>query len=626
MPALTDMTDHSATPGDGCDEAARLAALRDHEILDTPPEEQFDDLVRLAAQVCGTPIAAISLVDEHRQWFKAITGLDVTETPREVAFCAHTVLQADLMTVPNAEADARFADNPLVTGDPGIRFYAGIPLVTEDGHALGSLCVIDRTVRTLTPEQEATLRLLASQAVSHLKAARRLAERERLAAQKERLAAIIENSDDAIYSKTLDGTLTSWNGGAERLYGYSAEEVLGAYVGILVPHDRQEELSRIMAAVRRGDTIAPLETVRQTRAGTRVDVSLRVSSIKDAAGTVLGAFMIARDVTERKRVEEALAKSQARMAEAQRVAKIGSWEYDIALGQITWSRELFRLVGRDEALGEPDYGAYLAQYHPEDAATLAALVSRAIAHGENYEIDLRLADGSKGRPPQWRHTVGRVAWGEDGQVVRLSGTVADITERKQDEERLRAYAVVLEFQKNELEKANAALEELATTDGLTGLSNHRAFQERLAEEVGRAARYGTPLSVILLDVDHFKQYNDAFGHPVGDEVLKAVARVLGQNAREADIVARYGGEEFVLILPQTNLDGAAQIAERLRAAVEGHEWPKRAVTASFGVADLRLGEQSGTNLIARADGALYESKRTGRNRVTWDMVAPLPVP
>ena len=122
MPALTDMTDHSATPGDGCDEAARLAALRDHEILDTPPEEQFDDLVRLAAQVCGTPIAAISLVDEHRQWFKAITGLDVTETPREVAFCAHTILQADLMTVPNAEADARFADNPLVTVIRGFDF------------------------------------------------------------------------------------------------------------------------------------------------------------------------------------------------------------------------------------------------------------------------------------------------------------------------------------------------------------------------------------------------------------------------------------------------------------------------------------------------------------------------
>jgi diguanylate cyclase (GGDEF)-like protein len=191
----------------------------------------------------------------------------------------------------------------------------------------------------------------------------------------------------------------------------------------------------------------------------------------------------------------------------------------------------------------------------------------------------------------------------------------DLTERKRAEEQIRDHAVVLEFQKRELERANAELASLAITDGLTGLKNHRACQERLAEEVGRAARNGTPLSLVLLDVDHFKQLNDTHGHPEGDAVLKAVARILQGCTRDTDIVARYGGEEFVLILPQTDR-AAAAAAERTRSAVEDHPWPVRPVTASFGVAVLRLRAESGTDLIARADAAMYQSKREGRNRVT----------
>ncbi|MDC0711086.1 GAF domain-containing sensor histidine kinase [Stigmatella sp. ncwal1] len=149
-------------------EEARLEALASHGILDTPPEQGFDDLTRLASQLCGTPVALVSLLDQGRQWFKARVGVDATETPRDFAFCAHAILQDELFVVPDAHLDERFQDNPLVVGEPHVRFYAGTPLKTVSGHNLGTLCVIDHVPRELKPEQAEALRLLGRQVESQL--------------------------------------------------------------------------------------------------------------------------------------------------------------------------------------------------------------------------------------------------------------------------------------------------------------------------------------------------------------------------------------------------------------------------------------------------------------------------
>lgn len=154
-------------------EAERLAALRRYRVLDTPPEQVFNELVFLARTICGTPIALITLVDADRQWFKARLGLDAVETPRSVAFCTHAILGHDLMVVPDAQRDARFRNNPLVTSPPFIRFYAGAPLRTPDDLALGTLCVIDRVPRVLSGEQKHALKSLGEIVVEQLEARRR---------------------------------------------------------------------------------------------------------------------------------------------------------------------------------------------------------------------------------------------------------------------------------------------------------------------------------------------------------------------------------------------------------------------------------------------------------------------
>ena len=208
-------------------ESRRLAALRRYEVLDTPAESDFDDIVVLAAQLCRVPIALISLVDSDRQWFKARVGLDVCETARDQSFCAHAMHSDEIMQVPDARLDPRFRDNPLVTGDPHIVFYAGAPLITPSGEALGSICVIDHEPRLLTPAEAHGLRTLARHVVAQFEL-RRYAKG--LDAANERLRDADRVKDEFISRVTheLRTPLTSINGYLEMLGDDLAAEGTGA--------------------------------------------------------------------------------------------------------------------------------------------------------------------------------------------------------------------------------------------------------------------------------------------------------------------------------------------------------------------------------------------------------------
>jgi GAF domain-containing protein len=166
-------------------EAERLATLRAYQILDTPPDAELNLITTLASRICSTPIALVSLVDEHRQWFKSKVGLSMAETDRNAAFCSHAILQQDVMEIGDAKADQRFADNPLVTEAPFIRFYAGAPLVAENGCALGTVCVLDYSPRTLTGEQRSSLSMLGELAMGILNFRKKLREISKIAFERE---------------------------------------------------------------------------------------------------------------------------------------------------------------------------------------------------------------------------------------------------------------------------------------------------------------------------------------------------------------------------------------------------------------------------------------------------------
>jgi GAF domain-containing protein len=219
-------------------EAHRLAVLRSYGILDTDSDQVLDDLTLLAAQICGTPIALVSLLDEHRQWFASKVGLSTIETPRDIAFCERVLQRDGMLIVPDATQDKRFAENPSVTGEPGIRFYAGAPLRSPEGSILGTLCVIDRVPRGLTPAQEKSLEALARQVMFQFEFRRRACE---LAEAEGLLRAIFDTEPDSVMLLGHDCVVHMMNrAGLAMLEAENLEALSGkCFSEFVVPQHRQ---------------------------------------------------------------------------------------------------------------------------------------------------------------------------------------------------------------------------------------------------------------------------------------------------------------------------------------------------------------------------------------------------
>ncbi len=296
-------------PPEPADEAARLAALRDLGVLDTPPEPRFDRITGLASRLFDVPMCLVSLVDEQRQWFKSRVGVDVAETPREVAFCGHTILGDGPMVVPDAQQDSRFADNPLVSHEPSIRFYAGQPLRDGSGHAVGTLCILDTDTRQLSERELELLGELGRLVELELTSMSAEAANASARAQSEWLTLVTESVADGLVTISKDGTIVGVNAAAERMFGYDREELVGRSVLALVP----EHLRAASVGMLTNDADAlHLSVPRAAEARRKDGSSFPVEVAINPARMDGELFYISRvtDETERRRAETAQQESE----------------------------------------------------------------------------------------------------------------------------------------------------------------------------------------------------------------------------------------------------------------------------------------------------------------------------
>jgi diguanylate cyclase (GGDEF)-like protein/PAS domain S-box-containing protein len=306
--------------------------------------------------------------------------------------------------------------------------------------------------------------------------------------------------------------------------------------------------------------------------------------------------------------------SRAWLLMGEEMAQVGHWRIGLPDRVLFWSDEIYRIHGLTKQDYAPSFETAVDAFHPDDRAMILAAVERAVAERVGYEWEARLV-----RPDgQIRNVLSRgiIQCDEAGTLTGIFGVFKDITEQKATEATLRRANLAAE-------QANGVLRDLALLDPLTGLPNRRRFDMAWESETKRAAREGTALALIMIDLDHFKTYNDQYGHPAGDECLRKVAAAIAAVPhRPGDLTARYGGEEFVVLMPNTDTAGAALVAARIVAAVAALQLPHLAnptgvVTVSCGAAACAPPERYSCSapLIEAADRALYKAKAAGRNRV-----------
>jgi len=425
-------------------EEERLAVLRRYAILDTPPERDFDDLARLASELLQAPIAAVSLIDAGRQWFKAEIGLGLPEIPLGPSICARAMLRPEEMVVPDLRADPRFAENPFVAAGPGLRFYAGEVLLSPEGLPLGTLCVLDTVPREdgLTEGQRFALRTLARQVTSLMALRRAVAERDAaLATQREEAALsrqVVDSPlDYAIVATDLEGRVSRWNAGAEALFGWSEAEMLGQALGrLFTPEDRaagRVEARRALA-LREGRADEARWSLRKD--GGRFWANGVMTPLRDGAGRAVGFVKVVRDLTAQHRADAAVAAVNERYRLAARATNDAIWDWDLRSDTVQWNEALAVTHRWPAERVEPTGAWWLAQIHPEDRARVERGIHAVIdGTGTSWteEYRFRRGDGSDARVLDR----GYVIRDEAGAPARMIGAMLDLTERERTEAALR---------------------------------------------------------------------------------------------------------------------------------------------------------------------------------------------
>lgn len=627
-------------------EAGRLKLLHALEVLDTAAEPVFDRLTRLLSSTLGMPIALISLIDSDRQWFKSRVGLDVRQTPRDISFCTIAIEQEHTMVVQDALNDPRFSSNPLVTSTPHIRFYAGAPIRSIEGYALGTLCAIDSKARVFTDEARQILEdfaglvsrefqmreaaLLSRSHITHSAAA--------FAASEARLKTAFALAPTGIAAVAGNGRFLSLNSAFCSIVGYEADELMTlSFQDITHPDDLDSDLNLLRQLTHGEIDRYQLEKRYRHKDGTSVWVDLHVAKLLSVNGDLEYYIATVQNIQRRKeteaslqalrhgleqRVEERTAELlranemlshtmlqrlqadrdlRQREAELSAVLEHASDAYvsiDESGAIRAWNRMAETTFGwsRDEALGQ-SFEKLVIPAAMREAHLAGWRRYRSTGDDEalrqRLEISALRRDGT-GFPVEVRISPVEI----DGHRF-FSVFLHDITERKAMAERR---------------------EKEALTDTLTGLPNRRSLLEYLPNAMARARRTGVPLGVLFLDLDGFKAVNDTFGHEIGDLLLQIVAEKLKTCLRETDAVFRLAGDEFTAVVEGQfgGTQDAEQLAQKLIQLIN-EPVPIGAATVqvgvSIGIAVFRRDDpRTATQLLREADSRMYEAKQAGKGR------------
>ncbi len=470
-------------------EAERLQALTGYDVLDSEPEAAFDSLTRAAAAVCGAPMSAISLVDAERQWFKARVGLEVSETPRDVSFCARAMHGKALFVVPDTHRDPRFKDNRLVTGEPHLRFYAGAPIRASDGAPLGALCVLDVRPRPdgLTPEQATVLRVLSDQVEPQLRLRQTLRDREALALREQAVALASLQREGRLLSALASGEVGwwDWDIAADRIvasaetareYGLdpaaaAAGVTLDDFLANVHPQDRKWLADAVARAQRSGEAFREEYRLLQPDGQVRW-TSARGRCLHDADGRPARFPGVSVDISARKRTEERLRESDTGRELAMEAARLGRFDHDLVNGQRFYDARALEMFGLtlEEA---QDVTLVFSRIHPEDRQRVVD-AQAATANPERrgpYREVYRVHNG-RTREERWISGVGRSRF-SDGVCTRFMGVLEDVTESKRAE----AHRLLLVHELNHRVKNTLALVQSlvdASLRGATDLTTVRA--------------------------------------------------------------------------------------------------------------------------------------------------------
>ncbi|HDZ08317.1 sensor domain-containing diguanylate cyclase [Pseudohongiella sp.] len=405
-------------------------------------------------------------------------------------------------------------------------------------------------------------------------------------------SALFEQSGDAMVALRQDGSVYRANRRYADMLGYTLDEMKTLFVWDWDTHFSKEVLLEMLKTV--DNSGAHFVSTQRRKDGTTIDVELSNNGALYRGESLI--FCIIRDITARNATAMKLQQSEERLQRIASQVPGALYQYRMApdgersfpyfsegiveLGGLTWAE-----------LSGPSIDPVMSHIHREDAALIETTVQRSARHLSHAHIEFRIHHGDGSH--RWIESRATPQREEDGSVL-WTGILLDITKRVEAEEKVRL---------------------LAKTDGLTGINNRQEFNRLLDQEIGRAARYGSPMALIMYDLDHFKRVNDRFGHDTGDDVLRKVAELTNQHIRGTDLHGRWGGEEFMVILPQTGLDAARDVAEKLRKTIAHYAFNKvGAVTASYGVVELNP-QENAKALAQRVDEAMYRAKERGRNRV-----------